>query len=383
MAIVAPAQRLSFGVVAGGYATPDFIPGPPTDIPGLEPGRLKPDGGGFLLGPSLSVRLWGDWQLGAEALYKLLGYRAPNTWLYGRLIGYERASVVTWQFPVLLRRSLTLGGTRMFMEGGPSFRTAGNLNAADPSHVGVSAGAGLEFGWGRWRVEPGVRYTRWARDGCRPFCVETRPDQVELLARAGYLPASNLHPLGPRIRLGGVLSTTVTERIQRVSYTGIYEPYQTLFTHETTSGLRRWEIGPLIEVLLSDRLSIEGSAVSRSSYSRIRATVGPWEGFTWTSSYAEPWEFPVLVKYRMTAGRRRPFAALGPAFRLPQGPSGRWLAIYGAAAELGLEMRLGGLCLSPAVRYTRWGPDRQPAPGVKVSSGVPANRVQLVLGVTF
>ena len=77
-------------------------------------------------------------------------------------IGFAPNTVVTWQFPVLVKYKFPLGRLSPFLEGGPSFRSAGNLNRSDPSHVGVSAGVGVEAQWRRLRIAPRVRYTRWA-----------------------------------------------------------------------------------------------------------------------------------------------------------------------------------------------------------------------------
>lgn len=92
--------------------------------------------------------------------------------------------VVTWQIPVLLKQTFGGGPLRPFVQGGPSFRLAGNLNNTDPARYGVTAGVGLEGRWRRLRLTPSLRYTRWAEDN-RAFIVPqalTKRDQIELLA---------------------------------------------------------------------------------------------------------------------------------------------------------------------------------------------------------
>ncbi len=84
--------------------------------------------------------------------------------------------VVTWQIPVLAKYKLRRASTAPYVQGGPSFRLAGNLNGTNPSHFGGTVGSGVEFALGPAKVAPGLRYTRWgARDA-------TKPNQVELLA---------------------------------------------------------------------------------------------------------------------------------------------------------------------------------------------------------
>lgn len=60
------AQRLSFGVVAGGYANSDFdseyIP-----HPGFPPSIRESGSGGYVIGPSLDVRVFPKLSLGVEA----------------------------------------------------------------------------------------------------------------------------------------------------------------------------------------------------------------------------------------------------------------------------------------------------------------------------
>lgn len=51
------------------------------------------------------------------------------------------------------------------LEAGPSFRASGNLNGYNPSHFGVTAGAGMEIPKGWALLSTALRYTRWAKDG--------------------------------------------------------------------------------------------------------------------------------------------------------------------------------------------------------------------------
>ena len=78
-------------------------------------------------------------------------------------IGISGNSVLTWEFPVLLKYRWTVGGARLFGEVGPSFRASGNLQSSiPPSNYGFTAGAGIEKSLKRIRIAPTLRYTRWA-----------------------------------------------------------------------------------------------------------------------------------------------------------------------------------------------------------------------------
>ena len=193
LAPCASGQPVSLGVVLGGYANEDFdsryVP-----LPGYLPSVTESDAGGYVIGPSLDVRLFPRLSIGAEALYKPLHYRAAAEFSpKGEVLGFAPATVVTWQFPVLAKYRFFLGRLSPFLEGGPSFRATGNLNSSRPSHFGVTAGVGVEAAWRRLRIAPRVRYTRWAEDS-RYAGVRTRSDQVEKSAGSSASPYPNMGP---------------------------------------------------------------------------------------------------------------------------------------------------------------------------------------------
>jgi len=104
--------------------------------------------------------------------------------LYRRLrYQTDPSVVVTWQLPVLAKYTLSSRRARPFVEGGPSFRAAGNLNSSNPSHYGITVGAGAEVPLIRFKINPTIRYTHWAADGPARTSPPTltRQNQVELL----------------------------------------------------------------------------------------------------------------------------------------------------------------------------------------------------------
>ena len=254
------AQTVSFGLVAGGYDNQDFDslfePGP-LDFP---PTVVQPDSGGYIVGPSLEIHWSQRISLRVEALNKPLHYQDAAAFNQDDVpIGFAPNTVVTWQFPVLVKYKFPLGRLSPFLEGGPSFRSAGNLNLSDPSHVGVSAGVGVEAQWRRLRIAPRVRYTRWAEDAL-DLVARTRPDQLEFLAGFSYVPASDSYPLGRRISVGAVIASTVSADFRES--TGTHGPNSLVL--RTTSGPRVIVVGPMVEFRLASSLSIEVNALTRS-----------------------------------------------------------------------------------------------------------------------
>jgi hypothetical protein len=94
-----------------------------------------------------------------------------------------------------------------FIKAGPSFRATGNLNS-NPSHLGVSAGVGFDVPFGRLKLSPEVRYTRWERDS-HPLTIASRPDQLELLVGLSYSGSSDARPFGTRLSIGALLGTNL------------------------------------------------------------------------------------------------------------------------------------------------------------------------------
>lgn len=130
-------QRAAIGVL-GGARLNETLAG--------APNRLSRRAFG---GASLDVNLRSGMSIEADGIYK------P--------IGISKNSVLTWEFPVLLKQRWNVRGARLFGEAGPSFRVSGNLQSSiPPSHYGFAAGAGIEKQAGRIRIAPALRFTRWS-----------------------------------------------------------------------------------------------------------------------------------------------------------------------------------------------------------------------------
>lgn len=163
-------KRIWAGIDIGYPATNDFPPAAPGTVPYTGPERRQAN---FRSVAGLMVDgvVGGNWSIDAEALYRRLFF--PEN------VGV----VVTLEIPVMAKYTFAETRLKPFVEAGPSYRLTANLNNANPSHGGFTAGAGVTAYWGRARFTPGVHYTHWAHDlptDIRPQA-NTRVDQVELL----------------------------------------------------------------------------------------------------------------------------------------------------------------------------------------------------------
>ena len=81
--------------------------------------------------------LRGNWNYAKALHWRSMPVYKP---LHSSLGPGQGFTVVSWDFPVLAKYHLAKLGRAPFVEAGPSFRVAGNLNGYNPSHFGVTAG---------------------------------------------------------------------------------------------------------------------------------------------------------------------------------------------------------------------------------------------------
>jgi hypothetical protein len=294
-----------------------------------------------------------------------------------RELRFNAAPTVTWEFPILAkyRFSSSLPGplARTFLEAGPSFRTTGNLNA-NPSHTGISAGAGVALPLDGTTVAPMIRHTRWAKDNVASSPIQSRRDQLELLVGFSRLAPSDLQPLGKRVSLGAVVGFNLTDDYNSISSTGQDLISGSPITFLTRSGARGLIVGPSVEVSVLKRLSVEADAIHENVRS-VTTVTGPAQPANASfDSSAATWQFPILAKYRLPVSlatpAAQPFVELGPSFLIPQ-----TVTNYGATAGGGVEMPVSKLKVAPELRFTRWQSD--PVRGGK------ANQAKLLMGILF
>jgi hypothetical protein len=176
------AQPVSLGVIGGSSLTQDFqnrsFGNPVLATYHSTPLR-------WIAGGIVEVRLPKHLAVEVDGLYHDLAFTIEG---FGS--GLELLHVVTWEVPVLAKYRVSLprfspSMVKPFIEAGPTFRAAYNLNGALPSSHGFAAGAGAEVHAWKLRIAPQVRYVRWARDGSH-IIPRTVPDQAQLLVGISF-----------------------------------------------------------------------------------------------------------------------------------------------------------------------------------------------------
>lgn len=117
-----------------------------------------------------------------------------------------------------------------------------------------------------------------------------------------------------------------------------------------------WIAGAVVEFRAASRLSIEIDGMYRQLSTMVKQ-VGPigMPNIVYPENVVT-WEFPILAKYRLDAGKWRPFVEGGPELRTT-GNLNFKPSHVGVAAGMGVETGWRGLQIAPVLRYTRWAPD--------------------------
>jgi len=138
---------------------------------------------------------------------------------------------------------------------------------------------------------------------------------------------------------------------------------------------RRYAIGPMVEVSLPHRFSVEADVLfRREGFDRSAPTPV-------TFVRANRWEFPLLAKRRfgaICAGAGVAYERLtgvGPTVEL------RHRAALGVTAAVGFERRWHALRVSPEVRYVHWGERNFGTRGARLASRL--DQVEILLGISF
>jgi hypothetical protein len=368
---LAAAQTLSFGVVGGASLTPDFKSSF-TYEPPPGPGVLTEYSASerYIVGGMLEFQFPKDWSIEVDGLFHPLRFDFGTILPNGTLTGGSPSPVMTWEFPVLAKYRFRWRSWRPFLEVGPSFRTAGNLNGTNPSHYGVAAGAGAETRLGRLRIAPEVRYIRWAED-TNSFSPRTRSDQLELLTSLSTGGFEGRHAFGSRAALGVVVGATLNPDFRSVTLSQTFS-----FTDSFSSSPGAFLLGATVEVAIARGFFFEGDAIHQPMRSISR---GGFNGdISSDTQIFDTWSFPLLGKYKFSTHGMKPFLDAGPAFRDAPEPQG--LSPYGVSAGAGIETHLWRVAIAPSVRYTHWGRYSPTVAGALVPF---ENQVAVLAGFSF
>jgi hypothetical protein len=154
-------------------------------------------------------------------------------------------------------------------------------------------------------------------------------------------------------------------------------------TH-TFSHSKQYIIGPMVELHLPLSLSIEADALYRPVNLSSDVQIAPGPGpIIHSSQNVSTWEFPALGKFRFPLlPILKPYVEAGPSFRKP-GSGLSWFSNYGGTIGGGVELKLLRLRIAPEVRYTRWGSDDHPPPGVVFFPPSKQDQAEFLVGLSF
>jgi hypothetical protein len=375
---IASGQRLYWGVIGGTNLTPDFPHYDlitPADAFGNPAANFEhlPGPHSAIWGGLLEVQLASNFAIELNVLHRSLPgdsistvFPASGPAVTTRL---NFPSANTWEFPVMLKWNLPSplmwGRVRPFVEGGPVFRTSQDDKSTQPSQFGLTAGVGAAVHFGKLRVAPTVRYTRWEKDAGFPNFL-TKADQVEFLTSVAWgTSADPVHLTGHRLSLGIIGGASLLGEFYYPA-TGVRERVGYL-------------AGASGQLELYKGLALEVDAV----YKPLHASFSAGQGFTVVT-----WDFPVLAKYHLAKLGRAPFVEAGPSFRVAGNLNGYNPSHFGVTAGGGAETRKGWALLSTALRYTRWTKDGSPNSsllrgGESDYVRTNTNAVELIFGIGF
>ncbi len=371
------AQRVSFGFVGGTHFTRDFPisrtgSADPEFPQGLTAFDLFSDKRSLLAGLSVDIYLGQGFSLEGDALHRNLHLQSRFIFPDGSTRNSVQTTVGTWEWPVLAKYRFRSSQTAQpFVEAGPSFRTRNNPAPSEPSQFGGTVGTGVELRFGRFRVSPALRYTRWQYDGDYPR-IATKRDQIEFVTGISYTTSVPSWRLGnTKIRFGLIGGTPLTSGIKQLAPTSRIDEAQGYIG------------GLTLETELNRRLSIEVNGL----YRPFRADDYQLDMFSGSAPFESSfeftvvtWEFPILAKYRLsTASNINPVLEAGPSFRAAGNLNGLNPSHYGFSVGGGIETRYKAMNISPVLRYTRWADDAVSAGAWRTAP----NQMELLVSFTF
>lgn len=163
----------------------------------------------YVIGPTMEIRVVTRWAVELDALYNrtdysgFVGIQSP---VYPIGVGVISSSAVvnSWEFPVMVKHRFSFDRVGLFVDAGPSFRYVGvssqvtstifgappNVTSFTTDHpnelqnrfsAGFTVGGGIELHYGKLRISPEVRYTRWGFPNIEQGALASNPDQLTFL----------------------------------------------------------------------------------------------------------------------------------------------------------------------------------------------------------
>lgn len=186
--------------------------------------------------------------------------------------------------------------------------------------------------------------------------------------------ASSAFALGPfSLGVKGGVATTEAFSDTTQSGPGI--------TQRTFSDSKDYIVGPMVELRLPFGIGAEVDALYRPLHLTTQINNSLTGTFS-TSSTTSSWEFPILAKYRVGFPLLHPYIEAGPSFRRLGGNLDSYMSTVGVTAGVGVELNALLLRVAPEFRYTHWGSDSTPNPGV-IHAPSNQNQVEFLVGLSF
>jgi hypothetical protein len=154
----------------------------------------------YTFGLTGEFRLPKHLRLEVDGLYKRAGFANSGTFAGTSDTFYQSTGLNVWEVPVLIKKNITIGKVRPFVDIGASLRHIAGIAqyAAIPGAGGVQisqnspafhnrnsyggvAGIGMAFKMGLVTLSPEIRYTRWANESFRADGLRTNLDQGDVL----------------------------------------------------------------------------------------------------------------------------------------------------------------------------------------------------------
>ena len=143
-----------------------------------------PATGRYTLGPVVELRLPKQFAIEVNALYKRIAVDS-------RFPAGGSATASRWEFPLLIKYRFGAWRATPYVDAGASLNRLSDIGRLKPEAwelrhrmtYGFAGGAGLEFSWGRLRLVPAFRYTRWVdrNVGVHDSLLRSNLNQTEFL----------------------------------------------------------------------------------------------------------------------------------------------------------------------------------------------------------
>lgn len=181
---------------------------------------------------------------------------------------------------------------------------------------------------------------------------------------------------GQLFSFGVKVGSALTDPFAEATFQGTAPPQ----TIQTTSDAKGYLAGPMIELNLPFGISINADGIYRPL--RLTQTFNsPFFQGTVSGDYSS-WEVTPAARYRfLHTPIVKPFLEAGPSFRILSSRLDPYMSGRGFTLGGGVEVKLLHFRITPELRYTRWGSDRNVTPAFPLQTN--QNQAEFLAGFSF